>query len=353
MAEVRTYSYFPTTTTCTATNRCLAVHINNNQIPDKFQLEVNKLKDKYRYDNNLSPEWEGDIKECELTRLESTFDVRVNVYELLPEQGNACQLVRRSGREKKGKNGDMRIDKSGNHYSLITNFMDYAKTFCCELCQNFITKELFDLKRHKKTCTGEFTPTPTYGMGRFQCRLSVFDELVKRGIQVDDSLRYFRQIVAWDLESCPNTLTADDPNQGEKLKYIDRQSVIAVAINSNVEGFDTLTCLRINSMRDTRELISRMLDLFERISEAASAKERERQRPLLQQLEAKVAFHQKEKEEQQELVDRKEESASKLDKSDEILRDYHVGMLADYKSLKTRLEKHCDCLTLYTFNGGE
>ncbi|MCP4117715.1 MAG: hypothetical protein GY737_20420 [Desulfobacteraceae bacterium] len=173
---------------------------------------MNELKDKYRRDYNLSAKWKGDIKESELTRLESTFDVRVNVYELLPELDNTCRLMRRSERQKKGKNGDMRIDKSGYHYSLITNFMYYAKTFRCELCQNYITKRLNNFKCHKKICTGERIRTSG---DRYLNRVSVFNELIKfpsNGQEADQKEERSDDILRTILSTHPQPSLCNDSN---------------------------------------------------------------------------------------------------------------------------------------------
>ncbi len=313
--------------------RCLATHLNNNKVPDKFQTEVDRLKAKYKAMWKLPANFKGDVKLTDLTKLETTFQVRVSVFHM--ESAETCTVVRRSPVRQKTINGDMKLDLTNKHFSLIRNMAIYCKSWKCTKCDNFITKWAISLKRHLQDCSGRFEPKVKYRAGRFYCFPTLFDRLEKMGIVADEVQRYSESFTCWDLESAPVPVGDGDPQQGKCLTYEDRQVAIACAICSNVDGYTEDICLKLDYDSDPQELVKEMLDYFLEISAVSAEQERIRMQSIFDQLEEEIAKHESEAED-----------------SNESISGHHKHMLKIYENLKESLEAHCDNHVLFTFNGG-
>ncbi len=237
------------------------------------------------------------------------------------------KLIRRTGL-RTAKNGHMHLDLTKGHFSLITNINQYCKNW------KFVTSNKAHFTRHCKVCVGPFEPRPNYSkVGRFRCKETLFDRLVKCGIQVEQSEWFCHSFSSFDLESCRVPLADDDPKTTKGLKFLNRQEVFAATVNSTVEGYNTSICIRTETS-DPQGVVKQLVEYFLEISRHASHYERQRLQNIFDQLEANILMHYEEAE-----------------TDDEELAEFHQWMIKDLEKLMKQLEDRCNTHCIYSFNG--
>ncbi len=313
--------------------RCLAAHLNGNKVPPSPQRRIDELKKQFANFWQLD-NYDGSLTLDDLEWVEMHFDVRISVYESTYENGQITAMLVRRTNLKSAKNGHMHLDLTNDHFSLIKKLETYCNNWRCENCEEYVTGQKTHLQRHQKTCEGEFTPKPRYSkLGRFRCRETIFTKLVKRGIEVEESLRYCHSFSCFDLESCRIAVgdDDDDPCPTAKRKYLNRQEVFAASISSTVEGYEEAVCFRTEQL-DPVALVKEMLDYMLEISAEAASLEKQRLQPIFNQLDLLIEEH------------------STQDTGDDDLDQYNEWMVQDLEDLKESLEKQCSIHVFYSFN---
>ena len=85
-----------------------------------------------------------------------------------------------------------------NHLSLITNHKMYSKQYICNRCDKLFS-EIRNLNKHQTKCDATFEYS--YPGGVYKNKLSVFEELEKKGVVVHEENKYEKWFACYDFEA--------------------------------------------------------------------------------------------------------------------------------------------------------
>ncbi len=309
------------------------MHLNGNKVPDSPQSQFNSLANQFAKEWGIK-EFTGQVRLGDLEKLETTFEVRVSVY-TSREDSNGLIIGQfcRPSPFMKAKNGHMHLDLTNGHFSLICKIHSYCHNWKCEMCENYSTVRQDNWKRHRMECNGSLEQKPRYSkLGRFRCIETIFDKLVKWGIDVQDSQRFCHAFTCWDLESISRKIGDKDPKSTDGMKFVNKQESIAASICSTVIGYTTPVCLRADN---GEELVKQLLEYMLEISATSADYELQRMQSIFDQLEDMILEH-----------------SDPDTNADEDLEGFHNVELKKLEKLKTDLEERCRQHVFYSFNGG-
>ena len=129
----------------------------------------------------------------DLWEVEDIFDISVCVFSLKPDA--KCEVVWSSGRK---KSNTIHLNLTNNHFSLITNIQNYAKSFGCKTCNKFFTRK-HTLQNHKCAAV-DSTPFVFSGEPHVK-KKTVFDELDDIGIHIKPENRFYPYRITYDIET--------------------------------------------------------------------------------------------------------------------------------------------------------
>ena len=167
--------------------RCLALH----QGGDVLHLDtiVKNLYETYKKDDDVSMEEFAGVTLDDLYRVETTFLTNMCLYKLVESDDDdgkkTAELVRRSLCH---YSDTLYLNLHETHFSCIQNIQMYCHSYKCRKCDHCLFKDVWQLSRHERTCTGGVRRV--YSGGVYHSTPSVFERLDDENIRVPESLRY-------------------------------------------------------------------------------------------------------------------------------------------------------------------
>lgn len=174
--------------------RCISYHMYGN---NKIQTHAKQLAEKFRvYAKIPKSKFNGNISLDQLYLVEQCFDLKILVYTLVPilyeEKGGnrvlslveeptidgyEAQLIRQSPKTlKDAKNGELNVDYTEGHLSLITSLEHYARSFACTNCSKLF-KNRTKYKIHQTACFKSDSKRAIYVGGAYKPLKNLFADL--------------------------------------------------------------------------------------------------------------------------------------------------------------------------------
>ena len=253
--------------------RCLAYHFNgtinlNKNVDIYFQQWCTFLGKK-----NLKQDKYTGLSMNDISKFEECFQVNISLYSM-NEEGTVTPVYR----SVRSFDTTLYLNQYDNHFSVITDFRLYGKTFECRSC-GLLFNRMDNCERHEKTC--QERTKYKYPGGYHKGILNIFEEAETLGIHIAQEDRRSPYVAIFDFESLMNEKNEQD-SDNIKLRYIAEHKPISFSITSNVEGF-TNPYSKVNN--DPSELIRDMHDYLKSIAERAESIMREKWSCVFTQLE--------------------------------------------------------------------
>ena len=200
----------------------------------------------------------------ELDKVETTFDVNVCVYKLVPtgNEKTKAEIVRRS---LCSYAQTIYLNLYETHFSYIKDINTYCHSWRCRNCETSLWKSPYHLHRHESTC--EAGVNRIYKGGVYQPPSSIFQRLDDEGITVPEALRFYPFRATFDFECFfdRNNVPADS----DKVHWIARHVPLSVSLASNVPGLEPAQCYVTDG--DSDKLVADMMSHLHAVSDAAFA----------------------------------------------------------------------------------
>ncbi len=180
--------------------RCISYHLYHGI---ELQTKAKELSEQFRRFSDISIEtFTGKVTIEQLFQLELCFKLKISVYSLDPkietdEKEGAqidsktidqyeAHLIRRSPIKKcDAENGELNLDLTNGHLSLITSIDNYAHSFVCNSCSKLF-KLRYKCKLHQATCVKTSRNRAQYVGGAYKCpENSLFINLEELGIKIN------------------------------------------------------------------------------------------------------------------------------------------------------------------------
>ena len=149
-----------------------------------------------------------------------------------------------------------------NHLSYIKDIKMYLKQFISSRCNKVSTK-ISNHLRHQAKCDG--TVKYVFPGGVYKNKLSVFEELEKMGVRVQEEDKYEKWFACFDFEAYQRDfdekMDADEENSLEVEEGTSWNKVhvlVSLSVGCNVDGVETCHV----SSKDPGELISQFVDIL-------------------------------------------------------------------------------------------
>ena len=198
----------------------------------------------------------------ELDKVETTFDVNVCVYKLVPtgNEKTKAEIVRRS---LCSYAQTIYLNLYETHFSYIKDLNTYCHSWRCRNCETSLWKSPYHLHRHESTC--EAGVNQIYKGGVYRPPASIFERLDDEGIIVSPVLRYFPYRATFDFEC----YFSDErlPVNSDKLQWSARHVPLSVSLASNVPGLEPAQCYVTDG--DSDKLVADMMSHLHAVSDAA------------------------------------------------------------------------------------
>ena len=171
--------------------RCLAIG-KYNFTRQNCNQKAEELFDQYCEHFEVNPQ---DFKGVELTdfpKLEKYYETRLFAM-FLKEDGTAKTLYL----SQTSFPSKIYMNVYHNHLSYITDIKIYSKQYICNRCDKVFV-EIRNLNKHQTKCDG--TVEYAYPGGVYKNKLSVFEELEKMGVRVQEEDKYEKWFACYDFE---------------------------------------------------------------------------------------------------------------------------------------------------------
>ena len=229
----------------------------------------------------------------ELDKVETTFDVNVCVYKLVPtgNEKTKAEIVRRS---LCSYAQTIYLNLYETHFSYIKDINTYCHSWRCRNCETSLWKSPYHLHRHESTC--EAGVNRIYKGGVYQPPSSIFQRLDDEGITVPEALRFYPFRATFDFECFfdRNNVPADS----DKVHWIARHVPLSVSLASNVPGLEPAQCYVTDG--DSDKLVADMMSHLHAVSDAAFASLLPLYADVLADLDARKYAWEEEAEEEEE-----------------------------------------------------
>ena len=216
----------------------------------------------------------------ELDKVETTFDVNVCVYKLVPtgNEKTKAEIVRRS---LCSYAQTIYLNLYETHFSYIKDINTYCHSWRCRNCETSLWKSPYHLHRHESTC--EAGVNRIYKGGVYQPPSSIFQRLDDEGITVPEALRFYPFRATFDFECFfdRNNVPADS----DKVHWIARHVPLSVSLASNVPGLEPAQCYVTDG--DSDKLVADMMSHLHAVSDAAFESLKPSYESVLNELEAR------------------------------------------------------------------
>ena len=198
----------------------------------------------------------------ELDKVETTFDVNVCVYKLVPtgNEKTKAEIVRRS---LCSYAQTIYLNLYETHFSYIKDINTYCHSWRCRNCETSLWKCPYDLHRHERTCTEGIKRV--YKGGVYHPPSSVFERLDDEGITVPEALRFYPFRATFDFECFFDRDNV--PADSDKVHWIARHVPLSVSLASNVPGLEPAQCYVTDG--DSDKLVADMMSHLHAVSDAA------------------------------------------------------------------------------------
>ena len=239
--------------------RCLALH----QGCDVRRLETTVVTLYAKYTDTLVHDFAG-VPLDELDKVETTFDVNVCVYKLVPtgNEKTKAEIVRRS---LCSYAQTIYLNLYETHFSYIKDINTYCHSWRCRNCETSLWKSPYHLHRHESTC--EAGVNRIYKGGVYQPPSSIFQRLDDEGITVPEALRFYPFRATFDFECFFDRDNV--PADSDRVHWIARHVPLSVSLASNVPGLEPALCFVTDG--DADKLVGCMMTRLNTISDAAFA----------------------------------------------------------------------------------
>ena len=200
----------------------------------------------------------------ELDKVETTFDVNVCVYKLVPtgNEKTKAEIVRRS---LCSYAQTIYLNLYETHFSYIKDINTYCHSWRCRNCETSLWKSPYHLHRHESTC--EAGVNRIYKGGVYQPPSSIFQRLDDEGITVPEALRFYPFRATFDFECFFDRDNV--PADSDKVHWIARHVPLSVSLASNVPGLEPAQCYVTDG--DSDKLVADMMSHLHAVSDAAFA----------------------------------------------------------------------------------
>ena len=198
----------------------------------------------------------------ELDKVETTFDVNVCVYKLVPtgNETTKAEIVRRS---LCSYAQTIYLNLYETHFSYIKDINTYCHSWRCRNCETSLWKSPYHLHRHESTC--EAGVNRIYKGGVYQPPSSIFQRLDDEGITVPEALRFYPFRATFDFECFFDRDNV--PADSDKVHWIARHVPLSVSLASNVPGLEPAQCYVTDG--DSDKLVADMMSHLHAVSDAA------------------------------------------------------------------------------------
>ena len=198
----------------------------------------------------------------ELDKVETTFDVNVCVYRLVPtgNEKTKAEIVRRS---LCSYAQTIYLNLYETHFSYIKDINTYCHSWRCRNCETSLWKSPYHLHRHESTC--EAGVNRIYKGGVYQPPSSIFQRLDDEGITVPEALRFYPFRATFDFECFFDRDNV--PADSDKVHWIARHVPLSVSLASNVPGLEPGQCYVTDG--DSDKLVADMMSHLHAVSDAA------------------------------------------------------------------------------------
>ncbi len=350
--------------------RCLALH--QGFTPDRLVKKTKELFHQYSPDGNYK-NFPG-VTLAEMSKLEEIFNVNIVVYELVKEdisvidnddvendgdnkeiststdieaqmededQINASSASRTSPKDETTPSifarliqrsldkyeDTMYLNLYDRHFSYITDFKKYSKSFVCRKCHK-LWKSGWQLTRHEAKCDGDGS-RHKYPGGYFISPPTIFELLEDEGFDIPEQMKFFPYRAVFDFE-CYLDKSAS-VQTSDKLTWEAKHIPVSVSVCSNIPDFQSPKCFI--SEGDPQILVDQMMNYLLQISNHSKALMQESHQSIFQELDTRI----------NDLTP--EEDTAKSDDGQKQ-RKYFID-------LKTRLENYISELPVIGFNSGK
>ena len=216
----------------------------------------------------------------ELDKVETTFDVNVCVYKLVPtgNEKTKAEIVRRS---LCSYAQTIYLNLYETHFSYIKDINTYCHSWRCRNCETSLWKSPYHLHRHESTC--EAGVNRIYKGGVYQPPSSIFQRLDDEGITVPEALRFYPFRATFDFECFFDRDNV--PADSDKVHWIARHVPLSVSLASNVPGLEPAQCYVTDG--DSDKLVADMMSHLHAVSDAAFESLKPSYESVLNELEAR------------------------------------------------------------------
>ena len=170
--------------------RCLAIGKYGSTRHNCDTITV-QLKDLYRQKMNIR-HFHGVTLE-EIPLVEQIFECQIHIMQL--KENGTVETVYQASSKHPIK---IYLNLCGEHLSLITDHLPYAKEFVCKRCGKVLS-EMTNLQHHERRCDG--TVKYKYPGDVYTNTPSIFEELESNGIIVADELKFEKYFAIFDFEA--------------------------------------------------------------------------------------------------------------------------------------------------------
>ena len=216
----------------------------------------------------------------ELDKVETTFDVNVCVYKLVPtgNEKTKADIVRRS---LCSYAQTIYLNLYETHFSYIKDINTYCHSWRCRNCETSLWKSPYHLHRHESTC--EAGVNRIYKGGVYQPPSSIFQRLDDEGITVPEALRFYPFRATFDFECFFDRDNV--PADSDRVQGIARHVPLSVSLASNVPGYEPAQCYVTDG--DSDKLVADMMSHLHAVSDAAFESLKPSYESVLNELEAR------------------------------------------------------------------
>ena len=216
----------------------------------------------------------------ELDKVETTFDVNVCVYKLVPtgNEKTKAEIVRRS---LCSYAQTIYLNLYETHFSYIKDINTYCHSWRCRNCETSLWKSPYHLHRHESTC--EAGVNRIYKGGVYQPPSSIFQRLDDEGITVPEALRFYPFRATFDFECFFDRDNV--PADSDRVQWIARHVPLSVSLASNVPGYEPAQCYVTDG--DSDKLVADMMSHLHAVSDAAFESLKPSYESVLNELDAR------------------------------------------------------------------
>ena len=158
-----------------------------------------------------------------------------------------------------------------NHLSYITDIKMYSKQFICNRCGKLSTRML-DSKRHETKCDGAVEYA--YPGGIYKNKLSIFEELEKMGVRVQEEDKYEKWFACYDFEAYQRDFRegfdqVEELDSEEGTSWNKMHVPVSFSVGCNLEEVETVHISSKDPEKLTAKLVGTLFEMADKKYRAA------------------------------------------------------------------------------------